>query len=149
MSQLLQDVSHQICWDLDRLAKELTLYNDEANIWKIDGAVNNTAGHLSLHLIGNLNHFIGHMMGNTDYERNRENEFGSSPIPVSDIVALVENTKSVVESTLKNMTSEKLKERFPLELFGFEMSHQYFIIRLAGHLTYHLGQISYHRRLLD
>jgi len=29
------------------------------------------------------------------------------------------------------------------------MTTEYFLLHLLGHLNYHLGQISYHRRLLD
>ena len=83
---LLKDISHQICWDLDRLIKELSAYSDEKIIWQTEGEVNNSAGHLSLHLIGNLNHFIGHVMGGTDYERDRDNEFQGLPVPVTILV---------------------------------------------------------------
>lgn len=148
MSRFQEDISHQICWDLDRLATELQAYKDESVIWKTSGEVNNSAGHLSLHLIGNLNHFIGHMIGNTDFKRNRELEFNSAPIPVKVIIDQLETTKEVVESSLQNLKTEQLDERFPQDIFGFEMTYRYFIIRLTGHLAYHLGQISYHRRLL-
>ncbi|MDP4964876.1 MAG: DinB family protein [Salibacteraceae bacterium] len=148
MQPLLKDISHQIVWDLDRLIAELESYPDESIIWTKHKAVNNTAGHLGLHLIGNLNHFFGHMMGGTDYKRDRELEFNSAPIPVSEIAQQIIESKKVVETSLSAMTAEKLSTRFPIDVFGFEMTYQYFIIRLANHLSYHLGQISYHRRIL-
>ena len=98
MLPLLKDISHQIVWDLDRLIAELESYPDESIIWTKHKAVNNTAGHLGLHLIGNLNHFFGHMMGGTDYKRNRELEFNSAPILVSEIAQQIIETKKVVET---------------------------------------------------
>jgi uncharacterized damage-inducible protein DinB len=148
MLPILKDISHQIAWDLDRLIAELASYPDESIIWTKHKAVNNTAGHLSLHLIGNLKHFIGHMMGGTDYKRDRELEFNSTPIAVSEIAEQIRETKTVVENSLSKLSAEKLATRFPIDVFGFEMTYQYFIIRLSTHLSYHLGQISYHRRLL-
>lgn len=148
MQSLLKDISHQILWDLDRLIAELESYNDESVIWTKHKAVNNTAGHLSLHLIGNLNHFIGHMIGGTDYKRDRELEFSSASIPVAEIAQQIRDTKKIVETALSKMPAEQLTSRFPIDVFGFEMTYQYFIIRLSTHLSYHLGQISYHRRLL-
>jgi len=148
MRPILKDISHQIAWDLDRLMAELASYPDESVIWTKHKAVNNSAGHLSLHLIGNLKHFIGHMIGGTDYKRDRALEFSSDPIPVSEIAEQIRETKTAVENSLSKLSAEKLATRFPIDVFGFEMTYQYFIIRLSTHLSYHLGQISYHRRLL-
>jgi hypothetical protein len=48
-----------------------------ANFGIIADGISNSAGNLCLHLIGNLNHFIGATLGNTGYVRNREQEFSS------------------------------------------------------------------------
>lgn len=148
MSSFHGEISHQICWDLDRLVVELKAYSDETIIWKTSAKVNNSAGHLSLHLIGNLNHFIGRMIGSKDYTRNRDQEFNGSPISVTSIIEQIDATKAIVNSSLLNIPATTLDDRFPQDVFGFEMTYRYFIMRLAGHLSYHLGQISYHRRLM-
>ena len=44
---------------------------------------------------------------------------------------------------------DKLNETYPINVFGYEMTTEYFLTHLTTHLTYHLGQINYHRRLLD
>ena len=49
--------------DLLKLKAEIEAYKDETNLWAIDRAVTNSAGNLCLHLIGNLNHFIGAQFG--------------------------------------------------------------------------------------
>jgi hypothetical protein len=61
--------------DLEKLKTEINLYNNENNLWIIDKNISNSAGNLCLHLIGNLNHFVGAILGKTDYIRNRDLEF--------------------------------------------------------------------------
>ena len=61
--------------DLLRLKTEIDLYKDESKIWLVEENIANSAGNLCLHLIGNLNTYIGAEFGKTNYVRNRELEF--------------------------------------------------------------------------
>ena len=60
---------------LNKLTKEIELYSDEKNLWVTDKNISNSAGNLCLHLIGNLNAYLGAELGNTWYIRNRPLEF--------------------------------------------------------------------------
>ena len=135
--------------DLEALKKEITSYHNEKIIWKIDHDISNSAGNLCLHIVGNLNHFIGHVLGKTDYLRDREAEFNTKYVPVKSLIEEIETARNTIGSVLKNVPSEHLQGLYPLKVFGEEMSTEYFMIHLAAHLNYHLGQINYHRRLLD
>ena len=66
--------------NLNALESEILAYKNEEVIWKKKNAVNNSAGNLCLHLTGNLQHFIGAMLGNTGYVRDREYEFNCQGI---------------------------------------------------------------------
>ncbi|MCW9097055.1 MAG: DinB family protein, partial [Ignavibacteriaceae bacterium] len=68
---------------------------------------------------------------------------------VKELIKEIELTSMVVEKTFNNLKEEQLNEKFPINVFGYEMTTEYFLIHLATHLNYHLGQINYHRRLLD
>lgn len=135
--------------DLNKLIEELNLYQNESNLWKVDRSISNSAGTLCLHLIGNLNHFMGSVFGNTGYVRQRELEFSLKNIPISELIKQVENTIEVVETTLKNLTDEDLQKEYKRREFEATMTTEYFLVHLSMHLAYHLGQINYHRRLLD
>ena len=135
--------------DLENLKTEISSYKAEKNLWKISGTIKNSAGNLCLHLCGNLQHFIGAVLGNSDYVRNRETEFSRKNVPVKELVKEIELTTTVVEKTLNNLKEVQLKETFPINVFSYEMTTEYFLVHLATHLNYHLGQINYHRRLLD
>jgi uncharacterized damage-inducible protein DinB len=100
-------------------------------------------------LIGNLNAFIGAVIGKSNYVRNRELEFSRKDVPRSELLNQIEDTIITVESALENLTDEDLKAEYPILVFDEKTSTEYFLIHLATHLTYHLGQINYHRRLLD
>jgi uncharacterized damage-inducible protein DinB len=135
--------------DLEKLKTEITSFKDEKKIWEISGEVKNSAGNLCLHLCGNLQHFIGTVLGNSGYMRNREAEFSRKNVPVRDLVAEIELTVQIVEKTLNELKEDDLQKTYPINVLGFEMSTEFFLTHLTTHLNYHLGQINYHRRLLD
>ena len=135
--------------DLDRLKKEIELFNDENNLWRITGNVKNAAGNLCLHLMGNLDTYIGKNMGHSGYVRDRDAEFNLKDLPKKNLVQQVAETKELVLSTLKNMTEDDLKQNHVEKIFDYEMTNEFFLLHLASHLSYHLGQINYIRRILE
>ncbi len=135
--------------DLLKLKTEIESYQSEENIWKISQHISNSAGNLCLHLIGNLNHFIGAITGKTGYIRNRESEFSLKDIPRTQLTEMIDNTILVIENTLNNLDEDDLKKEYPVVVFEDKMSTEFFFTHLTAHLSYHLGQINYHRRLLE
>lgn len=135
--------------DLDRLKNEIEAYQQENNLWKTDQKVTNSAGNLCLHLIGNLNHFIGAQLGNTNYVRQRELEFSTKDVPRSELIEKIKETAIVVDNVLNHLTEEDLNKEYSRAPGEEKMSTTYFLIHYLAHLDYHLGQINFHRRLLD
>lgn len=135
--------------DLNKLKAELELYQDENRIWHVEKEISNSAGNLCLHLIGNLNTYIGTVFGKTDYIRNRPLEFSIKDIPKSDLIQKIEATQVVIDEALNSITEEDLKMDYPLLVFENKTSTEFMLIHLTTHLAYHLGQINYHRRLLN
>ncbi len=135
--------------DLNALKCEVELYKDEENLWTVTKDISNCAGNLCLHLVGNLNHFIGATLGNSGYIRQRELEFSLKDVPKPELIKQVDNTITIVENTLKRLTEEDLQKEYKRCAYEDTMTTEYFLMHLAMHLAYHLGQINYHRRLLD
>lgn len=135
--------------DLNKLKSEIEAYQNEDAIWKIDKNIANSAGNLCLHLVGNLNHFIGAELGKTGYVRQRDLEFSLKNIPKAELIEKVQATAAMVDSSLSQLSEKDLEKEYPLIVFDGAMSTNYFLIHLIAHLDYHLGQINYHRRLLD
>ena len=67
--------------DLNRLKVEIEFYQKEESLWKIDKNISNSGGNLCLHLVGNLNTYIGAELGKTGYVRQRDLEFSLKDIP--------------------------------------------------------------------
>jgi uncharacterized damage-inducible protein DinB len=147
--KMLEILSQLFLRDLEKLKTEISSFKDEKKIWEISGDIKNSAGNLCLHLCGNLQHFIGAVLGSSGYIRNRDAEFSRKDIPIRELVAEIELTAKVVETVLKNLTKGILENTYPINVFGYEMTTEYFLTHLTTHLNYHLGQINYHRRLLD
>ncbi|QLC65673.1 DinB family protein [Flavobacterium sp. LPB0248] len=135
--------------DLNKLKIEIESYQNENSIWAIDKNISNSAGNLCLHLIGNLNTYIGAEIGKTDYVRNRPLEFSLKDIPKAELISKIENTINVINNSLDSLTETDLEKIYPQIIFEKEMTTGFFLIHLSTHLAYHLGQINYHRRLLD
>jgi uncharacterized damage-inducible protein DinB len=146
---LLPELQSLFQRDLNRLKQEIEQYKDEPVIWRTDKDIKNSAGNLTLHLIGNLNHFIGAALGKTGYVRNREQEFSLKDVPRSELLAKIEETATMIEKVLTHLPEAVLQEEYPVIVFDKKTSTQFMLVHLVTHLNYHLGQINYHRRLLD
>ena len=146
LKKILPDIFER---DLRKLIDEIDLYKDEDNLWKIAPGISNSAGNLCLHIIGNLSHFIGATLGHTGYVRHRDDEFALKNIPRQDLVTNIENTILIVKKTFAELKEEEFEKDFPLQVFGRPEKTDFMLVHLAAHLNYHLGQINYHRRMID
>jgi uncharacterized damage-inducible protein DinB len=135
--------------DMDRLKNEISSFKSVDNLWKTKNGVANTCGNLCLHMLGNLNHFIGSVIGGTDYIRNRNLEFEEKNVAVPELLRRIEDTKLTIALSLEKMDIGLLKSPYPIQVFNEEMSYEFFLIHLETHLNYHLGQINYLRRILE
>ena len=145
---MTESLNQVIQRNLQQLKKEMSAYANEKDLWLMAGEIPNSAGNLCLHLCGNLQHFIGAVLGNSGYIRQREAEFSTRDVPVDELLSLIDTTMEVVSKTLNNLDAEILVKDYPEKVFTSPVTIEYFLIHLASHLGYHLGQINYHRRLL-
>ena len=138
--------------DLNKLKSEIEQYTDEANLWLVDGEIPNSGGNLTLHLVGNLKHFVGTVLGGSGYVRERDLEFSTKGMPRVELLQMIDETIADVAAGLDKVTPEQLAAEYPIVVFADRtepMTTEWFLMHLATHLGYHLGQINYHRRLLD
>ena len=134
--------------DLTKLKTEIELYENEASLWLIEKNIANSAGNLCLHLTGNLRAFIGAQLGNSGYVRHRDLEFSSKDIPKAELMRQIDETIAVVSQTLNKLTNDDLNQDYPVVVFAEKMTTGYFLVHLATHLGYHLGQINYHPKVV-
>lgn len=144
----IQAFTHFYLRDLDKCIAEVEAFPDEASLWRIGGEVRNPAGTLALHLAGNLQHFIGAVLGGSGYVRNREREFAARGVSRTELIEGLKTARETVEKTLANWTDDRLTEMFPDPHFGENRSVTHALLHLLAHLNYHLGQLNYLRRLV-
>ena len=145
---MIADLKSLYTRDLTRLKTEIASYRDENCLWLIEKEIANSAGNLCLHLIGNLNAYIGAGLAKTGYVRQRDLEFSQKNIPQTELVKMIEGTIQVVETGLNSLSENDMKADFPLLIWDKPTEMRYTLVHLLTHLNYHLGQINYHRRLL-
>lgn len=133
--------------DLDKLKTEIEQYPDDESVWVIKGGIKNSAGTLVLHLCGNLQHYVGVGLGKSDYKRDRDKEFSRRDVSRKDLISEIEKTKAAVVTALSKVSPAILETEYPLPVYDYPMTVQFFMIHLAAHFEYHLGQVNYHRRL--
>jgi uncharacterized damage-inducible protein DinB len=134
--------------DLEALRRELRAYDREPDIWACPAGIENSTGTLVLHLTGNLQHFVGTQLGYSGYVRDREAEFADREVPIGELEARIDQTVEAVAHALDSVGAARLVEEYPLEVAGVRVSTGLFLMHLAAHLAYHLGQVDYHRRVV-
>jgi hypothetical protein len=134
--------------DGSTLRDELMAYSQESQIWAMPPGIKNSAGTLVLHLCGNLQHFIGALFGSTGYVRNRDGEFGRRDVSRADLLAECDVALHAVARGFAELTDGDLEKPFPVQLAGATLPTGLALLHMATHLSYHLGQIDYHRRLV-
>ena len=147
---MIESLKFSVVRDLDKLKRELTSYkNPNENIWISKPEVSYSAGNLCLHLLGNLNHFIGAVLGNTGYIRNRDLELSQKDIPVDELIKQIDETILTVEKTFDNITTDMLNQDYPILFNNQKITTCQMLINTVCYLNYHLGQINIHRKLFD
>lgn len=143
------DFAHLVARDLDALAAQLEAYPDDAAVWQVAGSIKNSAGTLALHLVGNLRHFIGAVLGGTGYVRDREAEFGDRDVSRAELLARVRACRDEVVAVLQGIPDDLMAQPYPGTLPPhLDGTTHRFLVHLSGHLMWHLGQVDYHRRIL-
>lgn len=143
MQHILADLFER---DLQTFADNISKV-PENKIWYAPDGVTNSAGILAQHIVGNLMHYIGVGLGNIDYQRDRDREFSNTGRTSDSLVTDIKKVRQLIPDILRNMTDEQLAGDYPLQIpFSFQTKE--FLLHLYGHLSYHLGQVNYLRRML-
>jgi len=140
--------SFLICRELRGFAREIELLADEARIWETLPGVSNSVGTLALHVCGNLQHFVGAVLGGSGYVRDRPFEFAARGLSRERLLAEIAQTLSEVERVLPGLSEAALSAPYPDVLGGLRPPTGLFLQHLACHLSHHLGQAGYLRRTL-
>ncbi|MCE6990008.1 DUF1572 family protein [Dyadobacter sp. CY323] len=137
--------------DIAKLRSEIAQYPSEESLWVLLPGTLNSGGNLAQHLAGNLRTYIGLTLGGFAYVRDRDAEFSARRFSGIELMEELDLTLQTVIGTLEEITSEKLQSEYPKEVLDLFPGQNVSLIlhHLHGHLSYHLGQINYHRRWIS
>ena len=136
--------------DLESLATQIGAYPDDASLWSVGGTIKNPAGSLVLHLVGNLLHYVGGVLGGSGYVRDRDAEFSTRGVAREELLQRIWACRAEVVSALERVGDGAMFAPYPGVLpptMTGATTHR-FLLHLSGHFMWHLGQVDYHRRLL-
>ena len=134
--------------DIDTLRREVDLYPDDESLWREVPGLPNPGGTLILHLAGNLRHFIGGVLGKSGYVRDRPAEFSTRGTSRQELLGLIAAAHDEVDGALTRLDPAVLEEPYPEPMRGQHYPVHLFLLQLAVHLTFHTGQLDYHRRVV-
>ena len=132
--------------DIAGVRREVEAYPDDESLWKPVAGIPNVGGTLALHLAGNLQHFFGAVLAKNGFVRDRDGEFARRNVSRAEILRGLDDAAAVVEKTLTGMDDMDLELPYPEPIAKRKVNTGVFLAHLAVHLTYHLGQLDYHRR---
>ena len=117
----------------------------EEQFWTRPFPYGNSFGHLTLHIIGNLNHFIGAGIAKTGYVRDREREFTDQSPPSKDAVLKeLDQAVALVIETIRTQTSEDWSINYEAgKTADFVKDRFSVLLRSTTHFHHHLGQMIY------
>jgi uncharacterized damage-inducible protein DinB len=119
---------------------------NERQLWAKPVEPGNSAGHLILHLTGNLNHFIGAQLGGTGYVRDRDREFNDAQPPAkAAVLANLKEAAALFRRVVNGLNAEQLTGPFPDPKFGTTAKA---LVHIVSHFALHRGQITYLARLV-
>jgi hypothetical protein len=134
--------------DLKKLRVEIEMYPSEESLWvPLPGTIN-TGGNLCQHLIGNLRTYIGLTLGGVAYVRNRDAEFADRTFSKEQLLEQIDLLLQIIPETLEKLNELEMQSDYPRDVLDmFPEQHVSLILQhLLAHLSYHMGQINYHRR---
>jgi uncharacterized damage-inducible protein DinB len=145
---LTADLAALIVRELQGFEREIGMFPDDESIWQTRPGVTNSAANLALHLAGNLQHFIGAVLGKTGYVRDRPVEFSKNSGTRADVIAELRRAADVVADVLPRVSDEQLQADYPEPLGTATLPMRLALLHLTSHAAFHLGQAGYLRRVI-
>lgn len=147
MTALPATVAESLVGYYEYIAAQLHKWADPLSpeqFWRKPYGYGNSAGHLVLHLTGNLNYYIGARLAGTGYVRNRDLEFNDpSQSPKDEVLAAFDCTIAMVTSAIRQQSEEDWTRPYSAEREPAARDRFTILLRCAGHAYHHVGQIIY------
>jgi Protein of unknown function (DUF1572) len=107
LSNIIANGLIQTYRDFGKRVHTLSEKLSEQEFWMKPYSYGNSVGHLTLHIIGNLNYYIGTHVARTGYVRDRDREFtDNDPPPKEEVLRRLDEVVELVAKTLEAQTTD-------------------------------------------
>lgn len=114
----------------------------QEQFWRNPYGYGNSAGHLILHLTGNLNYYIGAGVAETGYVRNRDREFtDSQKLDKAKVMQAFDETIAMVARSARAQSSRDWLKPYSADREPEAAERFMIFLRCAGHAYHHVGQL--------
>jgi uncharacterized damage-inducible protein DinB len=114
----------------------------QEQFWHNPFGYGNSAGHLILHLTGNLNYYIGARVAQTGYVRNRDREFTEpNKLRKEDVLQNFDEAITMVIKTARKQAPDGWLEPYSAEREPEAQERFMIFLRCASHAYHHVGQL--------
>jgi uncharacterized damage-inducible protein DinB len=152
MAEINETVAAGLAAYYEFVAEQLHKWVDPLSneqFWRKPYPYGNSAGHLVLHLTGNLNYYIGARVAETGYVRDRDREFTDRQPPSKDAaLQAFDRTIAMVVATIRKQSAADWGKPYTANLEPEAGDRFQIFVRCAGHAYHHVGQILYLTREL-
>lgn len=145
---MITDLADLYQRDLTRLRQQIEAFPTDDSLWQVAPGISNPAGTLVLHLDGGLRHFIGYRLGNIAYQRKRAEEFTTKGLTKSELLSRIDNLRRDIPAVIRALSEETMQQQYPEVILERPLTTNGWLVSLFGHVSWHLGQIDYLRRML-
>lgn len=144
--QLITEAIRRLREGQERIHACVKRLNDEG-IWHRPNTHVVSVGNLVLHLSGNMGQWINSTLGNRPDLRVRDEEFEENgPMDRRQLLERLDATLAYAYDTLGGLGAQALTRTW--EVQGFSETGTAIILHVVEHFSYHVGQITFHTKLL-
>src|SRR5450755_4034585 len=104
----MSDIAKLMERELNGFRLEIELFPDDESIWRTLPGVTNSAANLALHVAGNLQHYVGAVLGGNGYARHRDVELGRKSGTRAEVVAEIDAASLAVGQVIPSLTAAHL-----------------------------------------
>jgi len=144
---LIGEVRHRIVSAFPEQVRVALASLSDAEVWGRAHEKSNSVGNLVVHLCGSSRHFLGRVVGGSDYVRDRPAEFARrDPLPRPELLRQLEETVEEHARVLDGLSPGRLLDRREVGPKTYTLAE--LLLRVSHHWAVHVGQIVFHAKAL-
>jgi hypothetical protein len=145
MNDLANTIANDLATYYEYIAEQVHRWVDpltQEQFWTNPYGYGNSAGHLILHLTGNLNYYIGARIAQTGYIRNRDREFTEpEKLAKASVMHAFDETIAMVAATARKQQAQDWLAAYSADREPEAQERFMIFLRCAGHAYHHVGQL--------